>query len=205
MSDYQDKKENNWKETMKYYSKIALVVLVLIWLFNIANGAQNMAQENTNAVQVPSFAFFHVAGGPERFTTEFEDATEEADEIKNSNYLWSSIIVKNNGNKDATDTEIELTTAIPIERIFVDVAGYYNDAEITHEENSNEATVELEDFGQGNQTTIFIAMSPLGYEKPYDQVKWAREYETYLEQINVDSDSIESTYYGPGYSALYSN
>jgi len=63
MSDYQDKKENNWKETMKYYSKIALVVLVAIWLFNIANGAQNMAQENKNAVQVPNFDFYHVAGG----------------------------------------------------------------------------------------------------------------------------------------------
>lgn len=207
MADYNNEKksEPGWKEKLKYYAKIGLLVIVAIWLFNLANSANNLATENAKLIQVPEYNIYHVAGGPERFSSEFEDAVEEVTEEITNGYLWSSIIVENRGSEDDEDVEINIKTAIAVEKVFVDAPGYYNDAEVEHEQGSKEVTVNIDEFDNNDQTTIFIGMLPEDYEKPLNQKKWVKEYQTYLEEVTVDSSKTEARLYAPGYEALYNN
>lgn len=216
----QQQETESWEDKLKRYALIVIPIVVAIWLFNIASNARATAQTNAEAVQVPRFELALVPGGPERFAETFQEAVDELgeeEELDATQYLWSTYVVRNIGERDAADLTFDVTAAIPIDRLLIAPPGFGNDASIEHEEGSNQATVDLEELDEGDQVLLFVGMSPQNLmqsytsaeaiRQPYDKEAkriWARDFELYFETLTVDSDQAEGTLYSDGYAALYS-
>jgi len=188
---------------LMYYVTIGIIAVAVIWIFSIANNANNMASENAAAVQVPEYKIYYVAGGPERFASEFENAIKEVENVNQEDYLWSSIIVENDGERDTGALELNVTAAIPIEKVYFSTTDKFTGIEMSHEKNAIEATLTMKEFDKNESFIIFIGMLPPGYEKPFNDKKWVNEYQSYLEKVMVKSDMAEIKLYASGYVSLY--
>jgi hypothetical protein len=189
-----------------FYIIVAVLAVALIWVYSIANTANKMATENADAVRVPEYKVYHVAGGPGRFASEFEGASEGVENVNQGDYLWSSIIVQNVGEEDDEDIEINITAAIPIEKVYFATTDRFVGEVVSQEENANEVTINMDGFDINENIMVFIPMLPTGYEKPFDKLDnevWGKEYQSYLEKVTIESDMTEVTIYAPGYAALY--
>jgi hypothetical protein len=200
--------EKSGKEKVIFYLKIGIVIALGFWLFSIASGARGTANENANIIRVPKFEINYVAGGGQRFLSTFTDVenVDTEDEVKEKNYLWSTVIVKNNGGKEAQDNEIEIFSPIPMKHVLITPPGYSNDVNLTMNNYNKKATVDIESIERGEEVYIFVAMEPANYSKPYDnqdKIRWTKEYDAYLQEINVKSDFAEANLYAPGYSGYY--
>ncbi|WP_018250356.1 hypothetical protein [Orenia marismortui] len=196
------------KKSFKDYLKIGVMIALAIWIFTIANNANNLATKNQYFIKKPTYEISYIAGGPKRFANRFKDYLSNTDKkINNKDYLWSTLIIENTGNKDAKNIKIEDFAAIDIAKIGVSEPGYgYNEVKIDYKKKEKQAIITLEELPTSSKVYVFIAMKPEEIKQPYDQNSqrvWAKVYDTYQEKIVVTSSSSEKTTYYSGYSNLY--
>jgi len=208
MANNNPKKVTPWKDKAKKYGKVVLVVLVAIWLFNIAQGAQDLAQQNKQYVQQPKFEVTYVPGGPERFKESFDGYLERTEkDIKSDKYLWSTLVVKNRGGALAKEINIQDTAAAPMAVIGYEDPGYgFTEINIKHESGAKKATINIGSLEVGETLKIFVGFNPQGIEKPYDQSdlqQWTQVYDNHQVQFNVKSKQVEKTLNLDGLPNLY--
>jgi hypothetical protein len=207
MSAQQRRADPSWTEKLWPYAKIVVPIIVAIWIFNIASDARGTAQKNAAAIQrlrVPQFELVLVPGGPDRFASTFEKVMEEmesAEAFDATQFLWGTFVVRNTGNRDATDMVFDVTAAAPIDRLLITPEGYRNEATIEHEAGSNTASIKFRELDRGDEVLLFIGMTPEGFEQPYDdqtQRAWAKDFELYFEKVSVGSGNSGATLYSHG-------
>lgn len=186
-----------------FYIVVAVLAVGIIWVYTIANNANNQASQNAAAVQIPEYDLSYVAGGPERFSEDFTTATEEAENVNPGNYLWSTVILENNGESDAEEVELNITAAIPVRSVYFSTTDRFVDAEVSETEEPKVVTINMESLDAEESFKVFLGMNPPEYSRPFDLKKWANEYQTYLEKISIESDQASASLYMPGYAALY--
>ncbi len=192
------------------YIKIGLIILFLAWVVFSINGVQNTAKENKNIVLRPNYDITYVPGGPERFVGGYRDVENVDTEknVKESNYLWSTVLIKNEGNEDGSDIDITVNAAYPMEKILINPSGYSNPIEVEVDENKLSANINLENIEINNTAHIFVGFKPEGFQQPYDQEDmkvWANSYNQHLQKVNVESTKSENTYFATGYRELFAS
>lgn len=195
--------QSTWKDTAKRALKFAVVVGLFIWVFSIAIGARNTANANAEVINSPEWRAEFVPGGPDRFPDEFGSATEDEANaaIAESEYLWTSLTVKNVGEGEANDATVEIETATQVVHALAATSGYGNEAIVAQREDGNQRLIDVDitSLDSGDQAVIFLAMQPEGYARPYDGDalrRWMDEYSTYLVRSTIDSDAGEYVVYG---------
>jgi hypothetical protein len=194
-----NKNEKSKKEIIYYYLKIGLAVAFIIWLIFSINSLQSTAQKNSNLILRPEYETSFIPGGPERFSdaySEVENVDTEAN-VKESNYLWSTILIANKGKKDAKDLNINIETAAAMDKILVNPSGWSNEINIETEDNKMSTEITINEVDIDDTARIFI-----GFSKDKINVSaqnWADNYDNYLKRIKIESDNIEDTFYGLAY------
>ncbi len=121
-----------------------------------------------------------------------------------ANFLWSTVIVSNLGEADATGTTARINTVTPVQDAFISSSSYSVDLGLTGLDDTDEAasTAEIGDLDTGEQVYIFLAMNPSRYSKPYDdetRTTWVDEYRMDLNKISIESDLSEYSVFGDGF------
>jgi hypothetical protein len=215
MTMHQHEAERSWWDNVKRILLFVIPVAALIWLFGIATEARGLAQTNAGLLRVPIYQLTLIPGGPVRFADEFEDALEawaertgsdnaETPALDPTEYLWATFVVRNVGELEARDLSIRLAAAAPVQHVMFTAPGWSNDVSIEHEAATNEATIDFEELNVGDEAMLFMAMTPQAFEKPYDEQThrgWARDFELYFEEFEVESNEATALLYGHGYVA----
>ena len=209
MSNNPSKEQSSWQDTAKKYAKVVVVILIAIWIFNIAQGAQNLAQKNKKHVQKPNFEIATVPGGPQRFETSFQGYLDRSEkDIKPNKYLWSTLIIENTGGALAEEITISDVAAAPMVKIGYEDPGYgFTDIKVKHKSGEQKATINVESLELEENLKIFIAFNPEEIAKPYDQSskqQWAQIYDTYQVKVNVKSEEAQETLHLDGLPQLNS-
>jgi hypothetical protein len=213
MSTYNTETKQSWWDSAKRILLYIALIAVAIWFFNIATQARSLAQSNAELVNVPIYQLTVVPGGPVRFEDAFNDALElwaeqtgnnavEMPELEAADYLWMTLVVRNIGDSDANDLEIEMNTTAPIRQLFLAAPGWRNESEIVFEQDALTASASLESLGKDDEALLFIAMNPRALEMPYTEEShrlWARNFEVYFEEAHAESELAEALLYGHGY------
>jgi hypothetical protein len=202
------KKEKSRKEKIYNYIKIGVVVVFVLWLVFSVNGVQNQAKENKNVILRPEYEVTYLPGGPERFVGGYRDvANEEKKQRINPNeYLWTTVLVTNEGNEDAQDINFKINSAYPMAKVLVNPSGYNNTVELSTDDNRLTTDINIEDLEIDNQAFVFIGFNPESIEKPYEQPeleKWSNSYQNYLQKVNIESLNKEDTFYTTGYREIF--
>ena len=208
MANNNQKKVSPWKEKAKKYGKVVLVIVVAIWLFNIAQGAQGLAQQNKKYVQQPKFEISYVPGGPKRFKESFDGYLGRTEkDVKPDKYLWSTLLVKNKGGALGENIKVKDTAAAPIAVIGYEDPGYgFTEIDVKHESGAKKATINVESLEVGETLKIFIGFKPQRIEKPYnksDLQQWTQAYDNHQVQFSVKSEQAEETLNLEGLPKLY--
>ena len=194
-----NKNEKSKKEMAYYYLKIGLALAFLIWVIFSINSLQGTAQENSNLILRPEYETSYLPGGPERFSdayAEVENVDTEA-KVEEGDYLWSTVLIANKGKKDAKEITINIETAAAMGKILVSPSGWSNEINIETEDNKMSTEITVSELDIDDTARIFI-----GYNKDKMDVNaqnWADNYKNYLKKINIESGSVEDTFYGLAY------
>jgi hypothetical protein len=208
MSTQQRRADPSWSEKLWPYAKIVIPIVVAIWIFNIASGARQTAQTNAGAVsrlQVPQFELVLVPGGPDRFAETFEEILDEMDSAEAfdaTQFLWSTYVVRNIGQRNATNVVFDVTAAEPIDHLLIKPPSYRNEATITHEARAATSSVVFNKLNIGDEALLFVGMTPQEFAQPYgaqSQRAWAQDFELYFEKFSVTSGKTEATLYSRGH------
>ncbi len=199
---------SGWKEKAIFYLKIGVAAALVIWIFTIAFGARGTANQNAELLRTPGFQISHVVGGPQRFAENYKDVenVDTEEKVNEDQYLWSTLIIKNTGNKEADELNFKIKTLLPMQKVLITPPGWSNDVKISLDNKKKSADISMQELDTGEEAYIFIAMEPAGYNKPYDlsaRQRWLHEYDIYLEKITVETNTTTISRYGPGYSAYY--
>ncbi|HMA60532.1 MAG TPA: hypothetical protein VKN64_09585 [Halanaerobiales bacterium] len=202
------KEEKSTKEKIYKYVKVGVVIVFVFWLVFAINGVQNQAKENKNVILKPEYEVTYLPGGPERFVGGYRDVVNEEKKkrINTDNYLWTTLLVKNEGNEDAKDINLTINSAYPMAKVLVNPSGYMNEVDLNTNKDNLTTKIEIADLEIDNKAFVFIGFKPANIEKPYDQndmVKWAENYRNYLQKVNMESFNTEDTYYVTGYREIF--
>ena len=202
------KEEKSTKEKIYKYVKVGVVIVFVFWLVFAINGVQNQAKENKNVILKPEYEVTYLPGGPERFVGGYRDVVNEEKKkrINTDNYLWTTLLVKNEGNEDAKDINLTINSAYPMAKVLVNPSGYMNEVDLNTNKDNLTTKIEIADLEIDNKVFVFIGFKPANIEKPYDQndmVKWAENYRNYLQKVNIESFNTEDTYYVTGYREIF--
>ena len=202
------KEEKSTKEKIYKYVKVGAVIVFVFWLVFAINGVQNQAKENKNVILRPEYELTYLPGGPERFVGGYRDVVNEEKKkrINTDNYLWTTVLVKNEGNEDAKDINLTINSAYPMAKVLVNPSGYMNEVDLNTNKDNLTTKIDIADLEIDNKAFVFIGFKPANIEKPYDQndmVKWAENYRNYLQKVNIESLNTEDTYYVTGYREIF--
>ncbi|HKL13295.1 MAG TPA: hypothetical protein VJ907_06785 [Halanaerobiales bacterium] len=202
------KQEKSRKEKIYKYLKIGVLVVFALWLVFSVNGVQNQAKENKNVILRPKYEVTYLPGGPERFVGGYRDVVNEEKKknLNTDNYLWTTVLVKNEGNEDAKDINITINSAYPMAKVLVNPSGYSNETDLNTNDDNLTTKVDIEDLEIDNKAFVFIGFQPSSIEKPYDQAdikEWTNRYQNYLQNVNVESLNTEDTFYVTGYRDIF--
>lgn len=196
-----------WKSKAKRYFWIALALALIIWAIVAGSRGQRIARSVQESIQTPEFEYAFVAGGPQRFPdayNEVDNADTEA-EISENQFLWSTIVMTNVSEGEATDFRMVLDTVDQPVHVLVAPAGYGTELEVGTTEEEGLPQIELSSFDSTDTTYVFLAFSPEEFAAPYDseaEQQWARTFDLQLEELTIDTEeSNTQNHYGKGYAA----
>lgn len=201
MSSY-NQEEKPWKKKAKRALLVIVIIAVVIGLLALAGSANNKAKQNMAKLNVPEYEIWYLPGGPQRFSDNFQDANSEGDKakVKQDAYIWSTVLVKNDGLSEANNVSIQVDAALPLSQILVTPPGYGNEASIEFsEEDNTRATIDIESIGTEETTYIFVGFTPetiAQFNDHYQSESWLERYKSALNLIYIESVNTETTYYG---------
>jgi hypothetical protein len=176
---------------------IALVVL-FIWLWNTANTAKSIAEENAALLARPELEAVYVVGGPTRFGERFADAADgaEIEGFDSADFLWSTAIVSNEGAVDADD--VRLTAELQpdaMPTILADLPSFGLNLESSREAGTVE--VDMRDIDEGESALVFF-----GFRRdsiPDEQASaWPTTFGQMLARLTVETGETTEVVYGRG-------
>jgi hypothetical protein len=204
-------REKSWKEKAKEYLKYAVVIALFIWAFSIGQGAQSTATDNRQDLNTPAFQYSFIPGGPDRFSETYGDAIniDPEEQIEETQFLWTTVILENTSFGEAEDLELQLQTSVPVAHTLVTAPGFENEAEVSEGESADLLNIQLESLNQTDRAYLFVGVDPAEVPDSFstasagDRAQWARDYEVLLQRMTVDSDERDVTFYGKGVAQYF--
>ncbi len=191
--------EKTWKIKLKRYLIGAVVILLFIWAFSIANNAKTLAEENAESVNTPKYSMSMLLGGPERFSDNFGNIDNaEPDKISVKDYVWSTVRIKNIGHGDAEDVEITLNRTIPVEQLLISSTGYGNDVEVEPGEEKNTTLITMDHIAAREPFYIFIGAK--NDNLPETWSSWEEDYKKTIISLEIEGDDSSAILFGNGYA-----
>lgn len=178
------------------------LVAVLIFIYVVANSAQNMAQDNRDMVS-PHFETHLIAGGPIELEDLFKEAVgEEGDPAKiEPQYLWLTVLVKNAGLNEVEGIATSVSLDTKIYKIYTTLkpTRYWGGVEV-EEKKENQARFTLDSLDKDESFAIFLGLQPEGFEgePPFDQKErqlWKRDYRIFFQKVTLTAGDFEKIMY----------
>ncbi len=188
-------------KTLTILGIIGLVV-VLIFIYVVANSAKNLAQSNRDIIS-PHLDTHIIAGGPTELGDLFKDAVgkeEDPEKIK-AKYVWITVLVKNTGLSDVEDIATVVSLNSKIHKIYTACRPirYYGGIKV-EERKENEASFTMDSLDEDESFGIFLGLQPETFEgkSPFDQKEcqlWKRDYRISFQKVKITTDDFQKVMY----------
>ena len=177
---------------------IALIVL-FIWLWNTANSAKATAEANAALLAQPQVDLHYLVGGPTRFGEQFEEAVEDAelDEFSSEEFLWSTVLVANEGQGELDGALLRLNLVEGAQPTVLAALPSFGSG-IDTEETEAGLEIDLREIGDGEVARVFLGFSPEALPDSA-AANWASSYQSLLSSLVVEAGDFSETFYGRGY------
>lgn len=178
------------------------LVAVLIFIYAVANSAQNMAQDNRDMIS-PHLDTTLIAGGPTELKDLFKEAVgEEKDPAKiEPQYVWLTVLVENAGVNEVEEIATSVSLDTKIHKIYTTVkpTRYYGGVEVV-EKKKNQAKFTLHSVGKDESFAVFLGLQPEAFEgePPFDQKErqlWRRDYRIFFQKVRLTAGDFEKIIY----------
>lgn len=186
--------------TAPTWIKVAIVILLVLslWALFAARSAGSTAAANEARARVADVGLTLVAGGPERFAEAFEEAVgdADADDLDAGAYVWTSLLVRNEGAADAQEVTVEADVlSADSAQVLGQMAGF-QDLEVEIADGTLELS--LGDVDTGETATVFLGFEPGALPEGLEAA-WAADHALVVDTVSAFVDGADdptATLYG---------
>lgn len=176
---------------------LIIMAILFIWAISSARRANELAEANSDLLNVPDLNIVYTVGGPQRFGEQFTAALEESDTgedpIAVDDLLWSALLIENEGPVDANDVSVTVPLADGLEPTVVAEVGGFSGIEVEPTETG--LSLELGDVDDGDATYVFLGFDPTALGEDLAG-SWAVAYESTVGSVTAESAGEEARFYG---------
>lgn len=179
------------------------LLIVLIAIYVVAQGAKNLAQENRSMID-PNLEIQLIAGGSEEFGDLFKEGMKNVSEELSleklrADYLWITVLVKNAGLAEVEDVRTVVELDSEIYKIYTAQPKKYYGKIKLEEKKENKVNFIATSLGEGNSFAIFLGLQPEIFEKrPFgyqERQLWKRDYRIFFQRLEVTSGDFQEVAY----------